>query len=185
MNEFLLVLTGGAVSLVSSSAVTWLQGRQAGRVRDRTVARDSARQLTGLFIAARDARGPAGETLTEAEVVAVGLTDRGVRERVRDVLRLLREHRLPEMEELSGVRAQQARRVLCDHALEVLGAHFRGERMPAVPEPVRRMLDVENEVLGVRSGGVADTPGPAVAAEPAEAAEAVEPDAAGPGVSAT
>ncbi|MFC7329474.1 hypothetical protein [Marinactinospora rubrisoli] len=177
MNEFLLVLTGGAVSLVTSAAVTWSLGRQAARGRDREVARESARQLTGLFIAARDARGAAVETLTEAEVVAVGITDRVVRERVRDVLRLLREHHLPEMEELSGVRSEQARRALCDHVLEVLGAHFRGERVPALPDPLRRMLDVENEVLGIRSGAGGAAGGQAV---PVEADAADGGDASAP-----
>lgn len=157
MDEFLLVLTGGAVSLASSATVTWLQTRHANRGEARTAARESTRRLTALFIAERDAalmgEGPSAG-LAEAETLAVALADRRTRERVRDAVRLLRELHLTELQELSGQRAAPGRRMLCDHALEVLGAHFRGEKVPAAPQAMRKMLDVEDEALSIRSGSL-------------------------------
>lgn len=180
MDEFVLVLTGGAISLVSSATVTWVQGYRSGRSRDRAVARESARQLTSLFIAARDVPGGISgsegvATLAEAEVVVIGISDRAIRDRVQGVLRLLRECHLREVEELSGVKAERARRLLGDHALEVLGAYFRGDRTPALPAPLRKMLDVEDEALGIHSGAVAK-PVVRTAASP-ESADAGEPPA--------
>ncbi|MDA2806402.1 hypothetical protein [Nocardiopsis suaedae] len=174
MDEFLLVLTGGAVSLASSATVTWLQTRHANRGEARTAARESTRRLTGLFIAERDAalmgEGPS-EGLAEAETLAVALADRRTRERIRDAVRLLRELHLTELQELSGQRAAPGRRMLCDHALEVLGAHFRGEKVPAAPQAMQKMLEVEDEALSIRSGSL---PGrvPAASAAPAEPAKA-------------
>lgn len=152
MNEFLLVLTGAGVSLVSSVTVTWLQARHTRKAEARTAARGSTRQLTSLFITERDTPGN-GTSLTEAEVTSVAIADRRTRERVQTLVRLLRELDLPELQELSGTEPQRARHTLCDHALEVLGAHFRGERLPAVPQAVQRMLDVEDEALSIHAGG--------------------------------
>ncbi|MDA2814922.1 hypothetical protein O4J56_30030 [Nocardiopsis sp. RSe5-2] len=157
MDEFLLVLTGGAVSLASSATVTWLQTRHAYRGEARAATRESTRRLTALFIAERDAalmgEGPSAG-LAEAETLAVALADRRTRERVRDAVRLLRELHLTELQELSGQRAAPGRRMLCDHALEVLGAHFRGEKVPAAPQGMQKMLDVEDEALSIRSGAL-------------------------------
>src|SRR5690606_40942096 len=52
---------------------------------------------------------------------------------------------LPEVEQLSGVSAATAKRVLCDHALDVLGAHLRADRLPEVPAVMRKMLSIEEE----------------------------------------
>lgn len=156
MYDFLLVLAGGAVSLVTSATVTWLQGRYARRSEARSTARDATRQLTGLLIAEREASGEAASsaTLAEAELLVATITHRRTREAVRDVIRLLRACELPEFEQLSGVRSARARQLLCDHGLNVLGAHLRGERPPAAPDEVRRMLGVENEALSIHAGGV-------------------------------
>ncbi|TQN28309.1 hypothetical protein FHX37_3642 [Haloactinospora alba] len=156
MNEFLLVLTGAGVSLVSSVTVTWLQARHTRKTEARAAARGSTRQLTSLFITERDTPEN-GTSLTEAEVTSVAIADRRTRERVQTLVRLLRELDLPELRELSGTEPQRARRTLCDHALEVLGAHFRGERLPAVPQDVQRMLDVEDEALSIHAGGAPDS----------------------------
>ncbi|MFC3998026.1 hypothetical protein ACFOVU_18995 [Nocardiopsis sediminis] len=170
MNDFLLVLTGAAISLVSSVTVTWLQARQLRRGELRVAARDSTRQLTGLFIAERDLQGAGpSPALAEAEMMAVAIADRRTRDRMRALIRLLREAGLPELQELSGTKAEPARRVLCDHALEVLGAHFRGERLPALPPQVQKMLDVEDEALNIHAGGAPKPKAPAVSAPAAEA----------------
>ncbi|WP_039820600.1 hypothetical protein [Nocardiopsis halophila] len=164
MDEFLLVLTGGAVSLASSATVTWLQTRHADRGEARATARESIRRLTGLFIAERDAallgEGPT-TGLAEAETLAVAIADRRTRERIRNAVRLLRELHLTELQELSGQRAEQGRRMLCDHALEVLGSYFRGEKVPAAPQGMQKMLDVEDEALNIRSGAVPRAAAPA------------------------
>ncbi|WP_460855446.1 hypothetical protein [Nocardiopsis coralliicola] len=166
MNDFLLVLTGGGIALVSSVAVTWLHARHVHRGEVRTATRESTRQLTGLFIAEREAavdgRSPTA-SVAEAEMMAVAVTDRKTRERVRALIRLLRELHLPELQELGGQTGESGRRIICDHALEVLGAHFRGERLPAVPEPVQRMLDVEDEALNIHTGGAPAAPAPSPA----------------------
>ncbi|GAA3737156.1 hypothetical protein HDA32_005481 [Spinactinospora alkalitolerans] len=181
MYDFLLVLAGGGISLVSSAAVTWLQGRHSRRTEGRAAAREATRQLTGLFITERDTPSPgdgtASSALAEAEILSVTIADRRVRDRVRDVIRLLRECRLPELEELSGVKAERAVQMLCDHALEVLGAHFRGDRLPALPQNVQKMLDAEEEALNIHAGGApkqasapkapaADAPAAAASPEP-------------------
>ncbi|GLU46513.1 hypothetical protein [Nocardiopsis ansamitocini] len=163
MNELTLVLTGAAISLVTSAVVTWLLGRQARQTQDRSAVRDSARRLTAVFIAERDASTAGTEAgspsrLAEAEAVSLALTDRKVRGRIGDVIRLLRESGITELQELSGVRSGRGRSLLCDHALDVLGAHFRGERLPALPEAIRKMLDVENEALGIHSGSTLSSP---------------------------
>ncbi|MBB6174577.1 hypothetical protein HNR23_004637 [Nocardiopsis mwathae] len=189
MTDLLLVLTGAGISLASSVTVTWLQARynRRGEVREST--RVSTRRLTALFIAERDdpgadASGGPTSALAEAELLAMTITDRRSRERIRDLTRLLRELRLPELRELSGVRPERARRVLCDHALEVLGALYRGERLPAVPEQVQRMLSVEDEALSIHAGDLPVSTAPAAGqtAEP-EAAErsAAAGDAGGAG----
>ncbi len=158
MNEFFLVLTGAAISLVSSVCVIWLQTRYLRRSEVRATARESTRQLTAMFIAERD--NPVDVTnkepsanLTEAEMTAAALVDRRTRERIRALVRLLRELKLPELQELSGLKSERAREAICDHALEVLGAHFRAERIPALPQPVRKILDVEDEALNIHAGG--------------------------------
>ncbi|MEY9214608.1 hypothetical protein NI17_018935 [Thermobifida halotolerans] len=180
MNEFLLVLAGGAVSLVTSATVTWLQGRYARRSETRLAARDATRQLTSLLIAQRDAPEgtPSTTVLAEAELLAATITTRRTREAVQEVIRLLRECELPELEQLSGVRAARARQILCDHGLAVLGAHLRGDRLPSVPETVRSMRSVENEALNIRAGGSPASsaatslpPVPDVTSDPAPAGE--------------
>src|SRR5699024_9880153 len=90
--------------------------------------------------------------VTEAEVTVMAMTDRRTRDRLRHLIRLLRQRELPEVQELSGVKADRARELLCDHALEVLGAHLRSERLPEIPSQVRTMLNVEEEALSIRSG---------------------------------
>nr|WP_274613983.1 hypothetical protein [Streptomonospora nanhaiensis] len=168
----LLVLTGAAVSLVTSVVVTWLQARHVRRGEVRIATRDSTRRLTSLFIAEREAADADGaeptDALAEAEVMCVAIADRRTRERMRALVRLMREIRLPELQRLSGVTPALGRRALCDHALEVLGAHFRGERLPAVPASVQRMLDVEDEALNIHAGG-----GRAAAADDTGAAPAI------------
>ncbi|MFS8515003.1 MAG: hypothetical protein LOD87_14980, partial [Planifilum fulgidum] len=109
MNEFLLVLTGCGICLVSSVIVTWLHSRHVHRGEARTAARESTRQLTALFIAERDAAlegdGPT-DGLAEAEMLSIAVADRRVRDRVRAAIRLLRELHLPELQELSGQRPE-------------------------------------------------------------------------------
>ncbi|WP_017626368.1 hypothetical protein [Nocardiopsis chromatogenes] len=187
MDEFLLVLTGGAISLASSATVTWLQTRHANRGESRAVARESTRRLTGLFIAERDAalmgEGPSAG-LAEAETLAVALADRRTRERIRDAVRLLRELHLTELQELSGQRAAPGRRMLCDHALEVLGAHFRGEKVPAAPQAMQKMLDVEDEALSIRSGSLPGRAADGAAAVSAASGPRSAEPAAEPGGSA-
>ncbi|WP_344969453.1 hypothetical protein [Salinactinospora qingdaonensis] len=158
MNEFLFVLVGGAISLVSSATVTWFQGRQLHRRENRATARESVRQLTGLLIAERDTPSTTDSTmgsspLAEAEMLSMTITERRTRERLRQLIRLLGECRLPELEQLSGVKSAQARQVVCEHALEVLGANFRNDRrLPAIPKTVQKLLDTEEEALSVRAG---------------------------------
>ncbi|WP_157745364.1 hypothetical protein [Nocardiopsis gilva] len=163
---------------MSSVTVTWLQARYTRRGEVRESTRSATRRLTSLFIAERDAADSSGEptaAMAEAELLAMTITERRARDRVRDLTRLLRELRLPELRELSGMRPERARRVLCDHALEVLGALYRGERLPAVPPQVQKMLSVEDEALSIHAGEV---PAPVVRtadesaeAEPAEASD--------------
>jgi len=156
--DMLFVLTGAAISLVTSVVVTWVQSRHVRKSEIRVATRESTRKLTGLFIAERDGAVESGgaeptAALAEAEMMAVAISDRRTRERMRAVIRLLRELRLPELQELSGAKPGVIRPLLCDHALEVLGAHFRGERLPALPPSVQKMLDVEDEALSIRAGG--------------------------------
>ena len=159
MNDFLLVLAGGAVSLVTSATVTWLQGRYARRAEARAASRTATRQLTSLLIAQRDAPESASSrtALAEAELLAATITARRPREAVQEVIRLLSESSLPELEQLSGVPAARARQILCDHGLAVLGAHLRGDRLPQPPETLRDMRSVENEALNIRAGGAASS----------------------------
>ncbi|WP_146159414.1 hypothetical protein [Allonocardiopsis opalescens] len=155
MEPLYLVLAGGAVSLISSVTVTWLQGRAARRGETRQAIRDCIRQLTSIFISEREkalapapaAAPPGASGLAEAEMLCTMIADRRTRERVRDVIRLLRASGMPELQELSGVRAPRARRALCTHALDVLGAHYRGERIPAPTETVKKLMEVEDEAL--------------------------------------
>ncbi|AAZ57002.1 hypothetical protein JCM3263A_22120 [Thermobifida fusca] len=158
MNEFLLVLAGGAVSLVTSATVTWLQGRYARKAETRAASHTATRQLTRLLIAQRDAaeEAPSTAALAEAELLAATITARRPREAVQEVIRLLRECTMPELEQLSGVPAQQARQLLCDYGLAVLGAHLRGDRLPQPPETVRNIRRVEEEALKIRAGGVSE-----------------------------
>ncbi|MFD0776493.1 hypothetical protein ACFQZ2_21375, partial [Streptomonospora algeriensis] len=154
----LLVLTGAAISLVTSVVVTWVQARQVRKGENRVAARESTRELTGLFIAEREGAAENGGTeptpaLAEAEMMSVALSDRRTRDRMRAVIRLLRELQLPELQELSGANPAVMRPLLCDHALEVLGSHFRNERLPALPPSVQKMLDVEDEALSIHTGG--------------------------------
>ncbi|MFY7064894.1 hypothetical protein ACOQFV_03440 [Nocardiopsis changdeensis] len=163
-NPIVLILIGAAISLAASVAVTGLQARLLRRNDVREASRASARRLTSVFIGERDSADSADGFLTEAEITVMSMTDRKTRERLAAVLRLLRERAMPELEELSGVRADRARRLLCEHALEVLGAHLRSERLPEVPGEVKQMLRVEEEALSIRSG---DKPRPPAApAEP-------------------
>lgn len=166
MNELVLILTGAGISLVSSVTVTWLQVRFARRSDIRATSRDAARTLTGVFIAERDDTSPdrGDGFLAEAELTVMPMADRKTRERLRDIIRLLRERSLPEIEELSGIKAARARQLLCDHALDVLGAHLRSERLPALPPQVQKMLDVEEEALNIHTGG-ASRPAPAAPIE--------------------
>nr|WP_242677485.1 hypothetical protein [Streptomonospora litoralis] len=154
----LFVLTGAAISLVTSVVVTWVQSRHVRKSEIRVATRESTRQLTGLFIAEREGALDAQDAeptaaLAEAEMMSVAISDRRTRERMRAVIRLLRELRLPELQELSGAKPAVMRPLLCDHALEVLGAHFRNERLPALPQHVQKMLDVEDEALSIHAGG--------------------------------
>jgi len=151
-NPFALILLGAGISLVTSVVVTGLQARHIRRNDIRVSSRSSARSLTSAFIAERDSDGQQESFLAEAELTVMSMTDRKTRDRLRDLIRLLRERDLPEIEELSGVKAERARRLLCDHALEVLGAHLRSERLPEVPAQVRKMLTVEEEALSIHSG---------------------------------
>ncbi|RNL85816.1 hypothetical protein [Halostreptopolyspora alba] len=158
MHEFALVLIGAAISLVSSVTVTWLQARYLRRSELRASARESTRQLTSMFIAERDnptdltSKEPS-PNLTEAEMTAAAIADRRTRERVRTLIRLLRELRLPELQELSGLKPERGREVICEHALEVLGAHFRSERIPGLPQQIRKIIDVEDEALNIHANG--------------------------------
>ncbi|WP_193790040.1 hypothetical protein [Streptomonospora alba] len=154
----LLVLTGASISLVTSVVVTWVQGRQVRKGDNRVAARESTRELTGLFIAEREGAAENGGTeptpaLAEAEMMSVAISDRRTRERMRAIIRLLRELRLPELRELADANPAVMRPLLCDHALEVLGSHFRNERLPALPQSVQKMLDVEDEALNIHAGG--------------------------------
>ncbi|PWV48469.1 MULTISPECIES: hypothetical protein [Nocardiopsis] len=151
-NPAVLVVIGAGISLVTSVVVTALHSRQIRRAELRTGTRTSARNLTSAFIAERDGTGDGTDFLREAELTVMSMTDRKARERLGEVVRLLREHDLPEVEQLSGVSAATAKRVLCDHALEVLGAHLRADRLPEVPALMRKMLSVEEEALSIHSG---------------------------------
>lgn len=158
MYDMLLVLTGASISLVTSVVVTWVQGRQVRKGDNRVAARESTRELTGLFIAEREGAAENGGTeptpaLAEAEMMSVAISDRRTRERMRAIIRLLRELRLPELRELADANPAVMRPLLCDHALEVLGSHFRNERLPALPQSVQKMLDVEDEALNIHAGG--------------------------------
>ncbi|MFI6576776.1 hypothetical protein ACIBFB_13315 [Nocardiopsis sp. NPDC050513] len=153
----LLILLGAGISLVTSVVVTAVQARLIRRDGVRNASRSSARSLTSAFIAERDTQDPDQSFLAEAELTVMAMTDRKTRDRLRDVIRLLRERELPEIEELSGVRSARARQLLCDHALEVLGAHLRAERLPEVPAQIRKMLSVEEEALSIHAG---ETPKP-------------------------
>lgn len=146
------LLLGAAISLATSVVVTAFQARQIRRTDIRASSRSSARSLMSAFIAERDSGGSKENFLTDAEVTVMAMTDRKTRDRLRDLIRLLRERSLPEIEELSGVKSDRARHLLCDHALEVLGAHLRTERLPEVPSTVQTMLSVEEEALRMRSG---------------------------------
>lgn len=151
-NALVLILLGAAISLVTSVVVTGLQARHLRRDEVRAASRASARSLTGAFIAERDSGDDKENYLADAELTVMTMTDRKTRERLRDLVRLLRERTFPEIEELSGVRAERARQLLCEHALEVLGAHMRSERLPDVPPHIRKMLSIEEEALSIRSG---------------------------------
>ncbi|WDZ90881.1 hypothetical protein [Nocardiopsis sp. HUAS JQ3] len=157
-NPLVLILLGAGISLVTSVVVTAVQARLVRRDSIRTSSRASARTLTSAFIAERDSVDGGDSFLAEAELTVMSMTDRKTRDRLRDVIRLLRERALPEIEELSGVRSERSRQLLCDHALEVLGAHLRSEKLPEVPAAVRKMLSVEEEALSIHSG---ETPRPA------------------------
>lgn len=146
------LLVGAGIALVTSVVVTAIQSRQIRRTDTRAASRTSARTLMSAFISERDSDGQGENFLNEAEMTVMAMTDRKTRDRLRDLIRLLRERCLPEVEELSGVKADRARRLLCDHALEVLGAHLRNERLPEVPSTVQRMLSIEEEALRMRSG---------------------------------
>lgn len=151
-NPAVLVVIGAAISLVTSAVVTALHARQIRRAELRTGTRTSARNLTSAFIAERDGTADGADFLREAELTVMSMTDRKARERLSGVVRLLREHDLPEVEQLSGVSAATSKRVLCDHALDVLGAHLRADRLPEVPAVMRKMLSVEEEALSIHSG---------------------------------
>ena len=151
-NPIVLILIGAAISLAASVAVTGVQARLLRRNDVREASRASARRLTSVFITERDTADTADGFLAEAEITIMSMTDRKTRERLASVLRLLRERTLPELEELSGVKADRARRLLCEHALEVLGTHLRSERLPEIPGEVKQMLRVEEEALSIRSG---------------------------------
>ncbi|MGW5876759.1 hypothetical protein ACWFMI_09460 [Nocardiopsis terrae] len=151
-NDAALIVLGAAISLVTSVVVTALHARQIRRSELRTATRTSARNLTSAFIAERDGTAEGADFLSEAELTVMSMTDRKARERLSRVVRLLREHELPEVEQLSGVDSAAAKRVLCDHALDVLGAHLRADRLPEVPDVMRRMLNVEEEALSIHSG---------------------------------
>ena len=161
-NPAVLVVIGAGISLVTSVVVTALHSRQIRRAELRTGTRTSARNLTSAFIAERDGDGDGTDFLREAELTVMSMTDRKARERLSEVVRLLREHDLPEVQQLSGVGAASAKRVLCDHALEVLGAHLRADRLPEVPALMRKMLSVEEEALSIHSG---ETPKPSAPIE--------------------
>ncbi|GHC73022.1 hypothetical protein GCM10007079_06610 [Nocardiopsis terrae] len=151
-NDAALIVLGAAISLVTSVVVTAVHARQIRRSELRTATRTSARNLTSAFIAERDGTAEGTDFLSEAELTVMSMTDRKARERLGRVVRLLREHELPEVEQLSGVSSAAAKRVLCDHALDVLGAHLRADRLPEVPDVMRRMLNVEEEALSIHSG---------------------------------
>ncbi|MFD3686914.1 hypothetical protein ACFWTE_19090 [Nocardiopsis sp. NPDC058631] len=156
-NPLVLILLGAGISLATSVVVTGFQARHTRRNDIRVSSRSSARSLTSALIAERDSDGGQESFLAEAELTVMSMTDRKTRDRLRDIIRLLRERGLPEIEELSGVKSERARRLLCDHALEVLGAHLRSERLPEVPSQVRKMLTIEEEALSIHSG---ETPRP-------------------------
>lgn len=151
-NPAVLVMIGAGISLLTSAVVTALHARQIRRAELRTGTRTSARNLTSAFIAERDDTGDDTDFLREAELTVMSMTDRKARERLSAVVRLLREHDLPEVEQLSGTSAVTAKRVLCDHALDVLGAHLRADRLPEVPVVMRKMLSIEEEALSIHSG---------------------------------
>lgn len=146
------LLLGAGISLVTSAAVTALHAAQIRRAELRATNRSSARNLTSVFIAERDGDGETSDFLRDAEITVMSMTDRKTRERLAGVIRLLREHDLPEVQQLSGINAATAKRVLCDHALDILGAHLRSERLPEVPSVMRKMLSVEGEALSIHSG---------------------------------
>lgn len=151
-NPIVLILLGATISLVTSVVVTALHARQIRRAELRSGTRASARNLTSAFIAEREGSSDKTEFLSEAELTVMSMTDRKTRERLTAVVRLMREHDLPEVEQLSGVGSATAKRVLCDHALDVLGAHLRADRLPEVPSVMRKMLSVEEEALSIHSG---------------------------------
>ncbi|MFE3458034.1 hypothetical protein ACFXKD_10850 [Nocardiopsis aegyptia] len=161
-NPILLILLGAGISLATSVIVTAVQARIIRRGDIRASSRSSARSLTSAFIAERDADDSRESFLAEAELTVMSMTDRKTRDRLRDTIRLLRERTLPEVEELGGIKAERARQVLCDHALEVLGAHLRSERLPETPPQIRKMLSIEEEALSIHSGE-APRPNPPIA----------------------
>lgn len=161
-NPAVLVLLGAGISLVTSAVVTALHAGQIRRAELRSGTRNSARNLTSAFIAERDGDGDKTEFLRDAELTVMSMTDRKTRERLTAVVRLLREHELPEVEQLSGVGSATAKRVLCDHALDTLGAHLRADRLPEIPAAMRKMLSVEEEALSIHSG---ETPKPSAPIE--------------------
>ncbi|GHD25060.1 hypothetical protein GCM10007147_21910 [Nocardiopsis kunsanensis] len=152
------LLVGAGIALVTSVVVTAIQSRQIRRTDTRAASRTSARSLMSAFISERESDGQGEHFLSEAEMTVMAMTDRKTRDRLRDLIRLLRERSLPEVEELSGVDSDRARRLLCDHALEVLGAHLRNERLPEVSSTVQKMLSIEEEALRMRSGEAVPAP---------------------------
>lgn len=169
----LYVLLGAAIALVGSVLATWVQGTLTRRATAREKTQAAVHELWRLFIDEREAGESAGgitagRGLGEAELLTATITDRRVRERVTVVLRLLRVSALPEMAELSGIPAPQARQELCAHVLEVLGTQLRNERLPALPESVQTLTRVESEALKIHAGGAAPR---AVASEPTPAAK--------------
>lgn len=168
MEPLIYVVIGGAISLVSSATVTWLQNRHSRRVASRGAARTANRELTRLFIAERDAARFTDEHAdthkategirTEAEMLTNAITDKRVRERLRSMVRLLQQLHLPELWELSGTDTARGRAILCGHALDVLGSHFRAERIPSLPDEIQRLTKVEDEALHIHHGGTPRRP---------------------------
>ncbi|QVQ50563.1 hypothetical protein J4H86_16850 [Spiractinospora alimapuensis] len=169
----LYILLGAIIALAGSVLATWVQGSLTRRANAREATQGAIHELWRLFIDERESDGSAtgitaGRTLGEAELLTATIADRRTRERVTLVTRLLRECELPEMEELSGMPADRARRALCAHVLDVLGTQLRNERLPALPESLQSMRRVESEALKIHAGGSPKprTPEPANAPTP-------------------